>query len=143
LAGIIWLMVATMGGVGIALGVLVGLFGGIGLLVLGVWIGTKVSLVPSALMLERATLRDAVARSWSLTNQAFWRTFGIQLLVSAIIGIALQIVLTPFSILAPVLMVLIDPGGTGSTAAVIIGIASYGLQYVVTVVFSAIGAIVQ
>lgn len=140
---VIWLMVSTMGALGVGLGVLVGFLGGIALLVVGVWVGTKLSLVPSALMIERVRLREAIARSWSLTNQAFWKTFGIQLLVSVIVGIAMNVIVAPFSILAPLLLILLDPNGTGSATAVIAAVVVYILQLVVTLVLSAIGAIIQ
>lgn len=141
LVGVIWLMVATMGALGIGLGVLVGFLGGFALLVVGLWIGTKLSLVPSALMLERLSLRLAIARSWALTNQAFWRTFGIQALVWVILWIASSVVTAPFSVIAPLLALLIDPNNTGSGIAVSIGV--YILQLVVTLVISAITAVIQ
>lgn len=141
LVGVIWLMVATMGALGIGLGVLVGFLGGFALLVVGLWIGTKLSLVPSALMLERLSLRLAIARSWSLTSQAFWRTFGIQALVWVILWIASSVATAPFSIIAPILALLIDPNNTGSGIAVSVGV--YLLQLVITLVISAITAVIQ
>lgn len=143
IVGLIVLLVMTMGTAGIVMGVLLGLIGGLGLLVIGAWLGTKVSLVPSALVLERLPLRNAIARSWTLTNGSFWRVFGIQLLVSAILGLASNIAITPFSIVAPLLLVLLDPNGTGSTIAIVAAVAAYVLQLVVTVVVSAITSIIS
>ena len=143
IVGIIVLLSVTLGGVGIALGVIVGILGGLGLLVLGVWIGTKVSLVPSALVIERLPLRAAIARSWTLTRGYFWKVFGIQLLVAAILGIATNIALTPFSLLAPLLLVLLDPNGTGSSFAITASVIVYVLQLVITVVLSAITSIIS
>ncbi|HEY9499528.1 MAG TPA: hypothetical protein VIQ78_10935 [Terrimesophilobacter sp.] len=141
LVGAIWLMVTTMGALGVGLGVLVGFLGGLALLVVGLWIGTKLSLVPSALMLERLSLRRAIGRSWALTNQAFWRTFGIQALVWVILWIASSVVTTPFSVIAPLLALLIDPNNTGSGIPVSVGV--YILQLMVTLVISAITAVIQ
>ncbi|MEO6942094.1 MAG: hypothetical protein ABI238_03515, partial [Terrimesophilobacter sp.] len=143
IVGIIVVLSVTLGGMGIVLGVVFGLLGGLGLIVLGVWIGTKVSLVPSALVIERLPLRGAIARSWTLTGGFFWKVFGIQLLVTAILGIAANIALTPFSLLAPLLLVLLDPNGTGSTFAITASVVVYILQLVITVVLSAITSIIS
>lgn len=143
LVALIWLMVTTLGAVGILFGVLLGLFGGFALLALGVWLGTKLSLVPSVLMIERLSLTEAVRRSWTLTDGFFWRTFGIQLLVGAIVGIAMNIVVAPFSIIGPIVLVLLDPNGTGSTTAIVAGVVFSVLQLIVTLVLSAVGAVIQ
>lgn len=141
--GVIWLLVATLGTLGIGLGVLVGLVGGLALLVLGVWIGTKVSLVPSAIVVERLGLRAAVSRSWTLTAGHFWRVFGIQLLVSFILGVASNIAITPFSIIAPILLVFIDPNGTGSSFAIGASVVAYIVQLIVTLVVAAITSVIS
>lgn len=141
--GIIVALSVLLGTAGIILSVIFGLFGGLGLVVLGCWIGTRVSLVPSALVLERLPLRAAIARSWTLTRGFFWRVFGIQLLVTVILSIAANLALTPFSLLAPLLLVLLDPNGTGSSVSIIATVAVYVLQLVVTVVLSAITSIIS
>ena len=143
LVGVIAVLVTTLGPLGIGLGVLFGLLGGLGAVVLGVWLGVKLSLVPSALVLERLPLGQAVRRSWMLTNQAFWRTFGIQVLVWGILAIASGAVTAPFSILAPLLITLLDPNGTGSGIALGAAVAAYGVQLLVTLVISAIAAVIQ
>jgi hypothetical protein len=139
---IVVLLASTLGTAGIAIGVLLGIFGGLGLVGLGIWIGTKVSLVPSVLMVERLTLRQAVARSWTLTGGSFWRVFGIQFLVSAMISIALQVISAPLSFLAPMLGFLLDPNAQGqANIGLAIGIGL--LATIVTIAFGAIGAVVQ
>lgn len=112
------------------------------LVVVGFWVGTRVSLVPSILMIERLPLRQAIARSWSLTTGYFWRTLGIQLLVSIILSVASQIVTTPISVVFGLLTTLINPNG--DEAGFVAGaIASYGLLILVTLVIGAISTIVQ
>lgn len=143
IVGIIVLMVSTMGAVGAVLGILLGVAAALGLTVLGVWLGTKLSLVPSALVLEQLTIRNAVARSWSLTNEHFWRVFGIQALVGMILGFASNIVVIPFSIIIPILMVLVDPNGTDPTASLVWVLIAYIIQIVVTVVIGTITSIVM
>ncbi|MHB1173102.1 MAG: hypothetical protein ACYCZY_11560 [Lacisediminihabitans sp.] len=140
---LIALLVAALGATGVVLGILLGIFGGLGLTVVWVWLSTKLSLVPSVLMAERVTIRTAVARSWALTNRAFWKTFGIQLLVAAIIGIATQIITMPISFLGGIVVALVDPNGQSQSTSVIAVVVIYLLLGIVTVVFGAIGAVVQ
>ncbi|PJJ61688.1 hypothetical protein [Compostimonas suwonensis] len=112
-----------------------------GLIVLGVWLGTKTSLVPSVIVLERASIGRAVRRSWSLTTGHFWRTFGAEILVYAIISAVTQVVSIPFNLLFTFSGVLIDPNGSGDGIAFVIG--SYVLYLLVSVVLGAVAAVVQ
>jgi hypothetical protein len=143
LVGAIVLVVATLGNVGVAIAVLIGILGGFALLAVAIWIGTKLTLVSSALMIERLSLGAAIARSWRLTTGAFWRTFGIQLLVSVIINVALQVISAPLSLLSPLLLVLLDPNGQNQSSTIGVSIAITVLAAAVTLVFGAIGAVVQ
>lgn len=140
---IIAVLVITMGAPGVAIGILIGILGALALVALGVWLGTKLCLVPSALVLERLKLRAAITRSWSLTKDSFWKVFGIQILVAFILGIATNIALIPFSIAAPLLMALLDPNGTNSSFVLIAIGAVYILQIVFTVVLAAITSIIS
>ena len=123
--------------IGIGLAVVLGL----GLIVLGAWIGVKVSLVPSAIVLERAGIRAAVARSWRLTNGFFWRTFGTLLLVAVILNVAANIVVQPVSVIGTLLAVVIDPTGTG--AALTVTIVTTVVSVILSLLIGAITAVVQ
>lgn len=136
-------MVSTMGVLGVVLSVLLGLLAAAGLAVLGVWLGTKLSLVPSALVLEQVSLRTAISRSWSLTRDHFWRVFGIQILVSVILGTASQIAVIPFSFVFGLLTAFIDPNNTGDLTFIIWAVVLYLLMIMVSVVFATITAIVM
>lgn len=140
--GLIVLMVMTMGVLGIALSVVLGLLAGAGFAVLSVWLSTKLSLVPSALVLEQIPLRSAISRSWSLTQGHFWRVFGIQLLVSVILSTASQIAVVPFSFVFGLLTAFIDPNGTQDYTVLIWAIITYVVMIMVTVVFATITSIV-
>jgi hypothetical protein len=85
---------------GITVGVIVIIVAILGAIVLTIWISTKLSFVPSVIVLERARLGAAIRRSWRLTSGTyfFWRTFGIELLVSVIISTATSIILIPVSV---------------------------------------------
>lgn len=131
------------GALGVIFAVLFGIAGGLGLLVVWVWLSTKLSLVPSVLMAERVGLGTAMKRSWGLTRGAFWKTFGIEILVTAIIGIATQVITTPISFVSSMLINLADPNGQNPGTAITGAIALYALLIVVSVLFGAIGAVIQ
>jgi hypothetical protein len=136
LAGIVVLGVA-LGPVGIAVGVSVAILLGMGAVVAWLWLFTKLSLVPSALVLEHSTLRTAMRRSWRLTDDFFWRTFGAQALVTIMLSIAINIITAPISFLGQFGALLIDPNGTGS------GIAVAVLAQILTAVVSLLGGAVS
>jgi hypothetical protein len=137
---IVTLIGVTGGTAGIAAAVVLGIFLGLGGFVVTVWIGIKLSLVPSVLMLERLSLRAAIARSWSLTGGYFWKTLGILLLVNVIVSVATQIISTPLSIVAGIGGSLINPNGE-STAGIAIAAISYLLSGVVSVVLGAVATV--
>ncbi len=133
IGGVVALLVATGGSVGAGFGVLVGIVGFFGIAVLAVWIGTKTAMVPSVLVLERLPIRAAIARSWRLTQQSFWRTFGIIALVGVIISVASSVIQIPVSIGAQIVGGLLQPNGATSDQA----------QIVTTVVVSLVGQVVS
>jgi hypothetical protein len=77
---------------------------------------TKLSLVPSALVLERLPLGKAVRRSWSLTSGFFWRTFGIEILVAIMLGFAASIIEFPVTLVVEVFTLLANPTSTPTAA---------------------------
>jgi hypothetical protein len=140
---IIVFLVVSLGTGGIAAAVLIGILAFFGLAVVYVWLSTKLALVPSALMIERMSIRGAVARSWSLTEGYFWRTFGISALVAVIVGLVSQVVSLPLNFIAPIAGGLVDPQGqNGSGAIVLVAVISL-LVIVVAVVFQSITSVVQ
>jgi membrane-anchored glycerophosphoryl diester phosphodiesterase (GDPDase) len=135
LAGIVLAGVAV-GPVGIAVSIAVAVLLGLGAVVLWLWLTTKLSVVPSALVLERTTIRVAIRRSWSLTDQFFWRTFGVEALVFVIVSVAGQIITTPVSLISGLFATLIDPNDTGSGIVVVLA-----AQLLTVVVSIAVGAL--
>ena len=127
---------AILGAIGITL-----LIGAV-FVVIGAWIGTKLSLVPTAILLERLTIRAAIARSWSLTRGHFWRTFGTQLLISVIISTASSVVTTPISFIGGIAAGLVNPN-SDSTASVVTTIALTVVIGIITTVVGAVGLVMQ
>jgi membrane-anchored glycerophosphoryl diester phosphodiesterase (GDPDase) len=113
----------------------------LGLAVLWAWLGTKLALVPSVIVLERAGVAQSVRRSWRLTEGYFWRTFGIILLVGVIVGTAAQVVVQPVSIAGTVLAAIIDP--TGSGAALTITVVTTVVTMALSILVGAITSVVQ
>lgn len=136
-------LVALGGPAGIAFGILLGVLVAIGGLVLSFWLGTKLSMVPSALVLERVKLGAAIKRSWSLTRGYFWRTLGIELLVAVIVAVAAGIVLTPVGIVVALLTLstqtsVTDPVPVGQTS-----ILTFAITTLVSAIVGAITAIIS
>lgn len=143
IAGVlIGLIIAFGGTAGLVAGILLAIAAVAGAAVLGFWLGTRLCLVPSVLMLERLPLRAALSRSWSLTRGYFWRTLGIQLLVSVIVQVVTAIISTPLQILLGFGSALINPNGD-ETGLIVTVVVLYLITIVVAVVFGAIAAVVQ
>lgn len=138
---LIVLLAGMISPVGLAIGITVAFLLGLGLVVLGAWVGVKLSLVPSIIVLEHAGIRAAAMRSWRLTDGFFWRTFGTLLLVGVILNFAAQVVVQPVSLIGTLLAVIIDPTGTG--AAVTITIVTTVVTLILSLLIGAITAVVQ
>ena len=143
LIGVILVLAASTSAVGFAVGIVLALLLGLGLLVLGFWLGVKLSLVPSVIVLEHAGIRTAVARSWTLTNGAYWRTLGVLLLVGVILSFAGQVVVQPVSLIGTVLALLVDPTGEGAEAAIVITVVTTVITLILSLIIGAITAVVQ
>ncbi|MFC0681377.1 hypothetical protein ACFFGH_26405 [Lysobacter korlensis] len=142
LVGIVVAIVAVGGQAGVVAGVLLGILLFIGVVVVFFWLGTKLSLVPSAIMLERLTIGDAVRRSWSLTRNFFWRVLGITLLVAVILGVAGNVITAPFSVVFAILPGIFAPTGD-PTPVLVIGGLSYLLLLMVSALIAAVTSVVQ
>ena len=139
---VIALIIAFGGTAGIAIGVLLGVLFVTGAVVASFWLGTRLSLVPSVLMLERLPLRSALSRSWSLTTGYFWKTLGIQLLVVVILQTVTGIISVPLQLILGFASALFNP--TRDQAALLVGVGViYVLTIAVAIVFGAIAQVVQ
>ena len=141
-AATIGALVALGGPAGIAIGVILGLLAGLGATAAFIWLGTKLALVPSVLMLERIRLADAVRRSWTITNGFFWKTFGIILLVSVIVQTVASVISFPLNLIAGFGGALLDPNGS-EEGLLVISIIVLVLSVVISVVFGAIALVAQ
>lgn len=107
------------------------------------WLATKLLLVPSVIVLERASIWRAIARSWQLTRGRFWVALGILVLISFIFGFLAQAVSLPFSFLTSGLTTIIAPTGDPGTGAFLVLIVSGLLTQVLAMLIQAIALVVQ
>ncbi|HEV7950311.1 MAG TPA: hypothetical protein VGP24_11150 [Glaciihabitans sp.] len=134
---LIVLLVVGLGDAGILAAVLLGLVSIFGGIVLAAWFATRLALVPSVLLIERAKLFPAIRRSWKLSVGYFWRTFGILLLVWVIVTTAAQIVLVPVSFVMGIISALTNPNADPTVID-----DTFFITLAVTTVFSAlVGAV--
>ncbi|WP_233486848.1 glycerophosphoryl diester phosphodiesterase membrane domain-containing protein [Zhihengliuella sp. ISTPL4] len=110
---------------------------------LTVWLSTKLLLVPSILVLERARFREAFVRSWRLTRGRFWVAFGVTFLISLIMGLAMQVVSFPTAMLSSFLGTVIAPTGASEPSAVVGYVFALLAPQVLLLILQAIAIVVQ
>ncbi|WP_395243710.1 hypothetical protein ACGGZK_16510 [Agromyces sp. MMS24-K17] len=133
---------SVFGAGGIVAVVLLGVLAGLVVAAASVWLSVKLSLVPSAIVLEDLGVGRAIARSWRLTDGYFWRTFGVEALVQVILSFASQIISQPIGLIGGLLIGLLDPTGS-SGAAVALTIGLVVVSTIVSVLVGAITSVVQ
>ncbi|MFE6734160.1 hypothetical protein [Microbacterium sp. NPDC057650] len=116
---------------------------GIGCIPLFVWLATKLMLVPSILVLERATLRTALVRSWRLTRGRFWVAFGVAFLISLIMGVAANVVSIPGAIITSIVMGIVAPTGDPAVGQIVAMVLAILLPQLLVFGVQAIGQVVQ
>jgi hypothetical protein len=107
-------LIGLTGSAGVVIAVVLGLVLGAGLAVVGVWLWVKLAFVPAAIVIERASILSSMKRSWALTRGAFWRTFGIRLLVAVMIAVAASVITTPVSLIFSLGATVVEPNGATS-----------------------------
>ncbi|WP_303708229.1 MULTISPECIES: glycerophosphoryl diester phosphodiesterase membrane domain-containing protein [Microbacterium] len=145
-AGVIGALIA--GGLGgtpemIGIVVLVVVLLGLAAIPLTVWLSTKLLLVPSILVLERARFREAFVRSWRLTRGRFWVAFGVTFLISLIMGLAMQVVSFPTAMLSSFLGTVIAPTGASEPSAVVGYVFALLAPQILLLILQAIAIVVQ
>jgi len=100
--------------------VLLGLGLGLALALVLIWISVKLLFVPVAIVLENASVGEAIRRSWRLSAGEFWRIFGIYLLAQILVGLVASLVTTPIGFLSG----LVGAGGAWVVTTIITSIIS-------------------
>jgi hypothetical protein len=123
------------------LAVIVGVLGGLGSLVLFVWLGIKLSITLPASVLERLGPVASMRRSWRLTTGRFWMIFSVLLVATIITSVIQQTMSAPVSLLMPILFLNSDSPPTG-LMLVLMAVASYVGMLLSTVFVAAVTAVV-
>lgn len=110
---------------------------------LAVWLTTKLLLVPSILVLEHARFREAFVRSWRLTRGRFWVAFGVTFLISAIMGLAAQVVGIPATLLSSLLGSVVAPTGAEEPTAIVGYVLTLIAPQILLLIIQAITLVVQ
>ena len=134
--------IGLTGSVGAVIAVLLGLVLAAGLFVVFVWLWVKLGFVPAAIVLERASIRISMKHSWRLTNGAFWRIFGIRLLVVVIIAVATSIITFPISLLIQLGGFVLQPNGSPESAVTGTLLVGTIVTQGVTAIISAVGLVI-
>jgi MFS family permease len=108
IAGLTWLAAQVSTGFAVAVALLLTLV----LLAAVFWVVIKLIFVVQVIVIEKASIRQAIARSWELTRGQFWRILGIYLLTSLLVGFAASLVTMPLAAISG----LFTLGVTGATA---------------------------
>lgn len=116
---VVAMMIALLAVVVLPLAIFTGIVFALGAIFVSCWLTTKLLLVPSAIILERTTIRGGIARSWVLTRRRFWPTFGVWILISLIMSTAAQLVTYPFSFLSSALVSIFAPTGNPEAESLI------------------------
>ncbi|MBW4042399.1 MAG: hypothetical protein HIU86_09775 [Acidobacteria bacterium] len=104
----------------------------------------KFALTPSMIVLEHGRVLPSIRRSWRLTRRAFWRTFGLVVLVTLMVSVAAQIVSIPFTVIGGALGGLLLPNaGSDVQSQILTGLVGSAPALIVTVVVTGIGQIAQ
>lgn len=115
----------------------------IGGIVLVLWLSTKLLLTPSAIILEHATIRGGIARSWRLTRTRFWPVLGVVVVITVIFQVLAQLVSIPFSLIGSALTTVIAPTGAVDPSSIIAFVVTLLAVQMLTLLISAISTVVQ
>lgn len=110
---------------------------------LWVWLSTKLLLVPSILVFEHATFKDALVRSWRLTRGRFWVAFGVVFLINSIMGIAMNVVSVPLSLLSTMFGTVIAPTGPNDVSGIAAFLVASLAPQILVFVLQAVTLVVQ
>jgi hypothetical protein len=107
------------------------------------WLMIKLLLVPAAIIVEHATIPQALSRSWTLTRGRFWPALGIILVISIIFATVAQVVSIPMSFLSLGLTTIIAPTGDPEPTAIVGFLAATLLTQVLTLLLQSVAVVVQ
>jgi hypothetical protein len=123
------------------LAIIVGLLGGLGLIVLFVWLGIKLSITLPASVLERLGPVASMRRSWRLTTGRFWMILSVLLVATIITSVIQNVMTAPVTVIMPWMFLNSDSPPTG-LMLVLLAVASYVGMLLSTVFVASVTAVV-
>ena len=98
------------------------------------YVMVKLMLFPAAYFIEGGSPTDAIKRSWSLTDDNFWVTFGVYFVVALIFGMLSYLIIIPVMI---ILVIIINVGDAAfeQNIGILMGVF-YGVMYFFQLIFS-------
>ena len=107
------------------------------------WLTIKLLLVPSTIIIERATIGQAIRRSWTLVRGRFWSSLGVVILISMMFGAVAQVVNIPFSFLSAGLTTVVTPTGDPEVAGIVGLLVTSVITYAVILLIQSMALVVQ
>lgn len=109
----------------------------------GFFVSVKLSLAPAIYIIEEEDFGEALSRSWEVTRDYWWFTFGVNIVVSIIVNFASNIVIFPMYI---IMMVVVFASGEpdmnlfGTLFSIMYGLSmiTVGLLYCIPVISQAL-----
>lgn len=121
----------------------IGVFLLIAAIPVGWWLMVKLLIVPSVIIVEHATIGQAIRRSWTLIRGRFWSSLGVIFLISLTFNAVGQVISLPFSFLSAGLTTIITPTGDPEVGAIIGGIITLLITYAVLLLLQSVALVVQ
>ncbi|WP_235892905.1 hypothetical protein [Mycolicibacterium hodleri] len=109
---------------------------GLALTALFVYLYTMLSFAPTLIVLERIGVMAAIARSFALVRNGFWRVFGIRLLAVVVAGVVSGAVTAPFSLVGQLVLMVGETTGVMVIAVVLISLGG-AVGQIITAPFNA------
>jgi hypothetical protein len=106
------------------------------LVALLIYLFTVLSFAPTLIVLERIGVLPAIARSFALVKNDFWRVFGIRLLAMLVAGIVSTAVTAPFSVIGQIMLMVGESTTTSIVAVVLISVGG-AIGQIITSPFNA------
>ena len=74
-------------------------FGMLLFIIPGIYVFFKLSLAPAIFIIDEEDFGDALSKSWEVTKDYWWFTFGVNFVMSFIVNILSNIVIVPFYVI--------------------------------------------
>ncbi len=102
-----------------------------------VWIGTKLLVAPASMIVENLGIFPAIARSWRLTSNNWWRIFGIWIVVILVVGAITGGISTAVSFVIGIVGMLINASPTDEQL-ILQAVVGQAVSLIVTSVIGAV-----